>query len=779
MTKFVASATPLTALAVVLFLATGTVQAADIQVVFGGDSDCSDGMCDFQAALDVAATNDADDVLTLPSTRALVGGAFKTTVPFVYESDLGFDLEIVGAGASETVLSGDSTSSVLTIRSRGGTRAEPVAIRVADLAVRNGTDSLGHPASLSVLTNFADVTLESTEFAGNAGAGGSVRLNADLFGGGSATILNSSFHDNESPALLVIFPAVTVSGSVFEDNRGCGSAKIVSRLGPVVVNDNWFNRNASEPDVTCEGAGLHLTASGIFETEIFSNQFRHNEAGDGSSGTGAYVSRTDGAVRLERNVFFENVIAGISEDGVGAGLWLSLAGSFAEGKVLGNVFLNNNARRIGNAAWIYSLDTPVLFASNTVSFNRPNDSYNPNSAAVRFDAPGIDVRANIFWQNAFVGGDDVLLVDRANLAEQATFVQNRITDFAVPPGTDLDDVFNHDDDPLLADYPDYHIADASSPAVDAALEYTGFPDVDIDGEDRRIDGNDDGLVFMDQGADEFGGFATLSPSEHLFVVEETADGASFDNVQFFTLTNVGADDLDLQDRRFATPSSDWVLAFGPQTLAPGASVRLGVNFTGDGRRDRRNTLILETSAGTLQAALIGDFQAQPFSDTDGVSDRMESGPGGRLPDWDGNCDGVPDREQNNVVSLRTRGPDGQYLTLVAPRIDQQIGTGDFFSSPLEPVFSDMRPLTTLDEVNAGPSGGRDYPYGFFSFRLTAIGAIGTNYAVSIILPKDGVRVDGYVKNGPTPADGWYRNRPPGGGWRIRFPHGPQFLAGRP
>ncbi|MFH1337019.1 MAG: hypothetical protein ABII96_10925, partial [Candidatus Zixiibacteriota bacterium] len=62
-------------------------------------------------------------------------------------------------------------------------------------------------------------------------------------------------------------------------------------------------------------------------------------------------------------------------------------------------------------------------------------------------------------------------------------------------------------------------------------------------------------------------------------------------------------------------------------------------------------------------------------DNDGLPDSQEQGPGGDNPNYDGNGDGIPDWQQNNVTSFTTFAEDGNhYLTLEVP-------SGQRISSP--------------------------------------------------------------------------------------------------
>jgi hypothetical protein len=129
------------------------------------------------------------------------------------------------------------------------------------------------------------------------------------------------------------------------------------------------------------------------------------------------------------------------------------------------------------------------------------------------------------------------------------------------------------------------------------------------------------------------------------------------------------------------------------------------------------------------------------SDNDGISDQEEDGsPTG--PDCNG--DGTPDKEQANVVSLKT--VDGQhYLTLVS-----ESGT----------KLSSCRSASNPDSENT-PDWAQ-FQFGFFEFTIENL-VSGGSTIVEIIFPTNlaqGVEMpNSYYKYGPTPDDQtphWYR-----------------------
>jgi len=122
-------------------------------------------------------------------------------------------------------------------------------------------------------------------------------------------------------------------------------------------------------------------------------------------------------------------------------------------------------------------------------------------------------------------------------------------------------------------------------------------------------------------------------------------------------------------------------------------------------------------------------------DNDGVCDYIEvDAPN----DGDGNNDGIEDKDQGYVASLRNR-VDGRYVTLVAP-IDTQLAN----------VHAFVNPSITNSPLNI------DFPVGFVRFILNGLSP-GAPAQVSLLLPPD-LLMTTYYKLGPTTGDlmpHWY------------------------
>lgn len=126
------------------------------------------------------------------------------------------------------------------------------------------------------------------------------------------------------------------------------------------------------------------------------------------------------------------------------------------------------------------------------------------------------------------------------------------------------------------------------------------------------------------------------------------------------------------------------------------------------------------------------------TDLDGLADQIEMGPNGDQPGFDGNRDGLPDYQQDNVASLPTA--DGtDYATLA--------------------VADGLRlvDVTAVADPSAdrSPPPGVSFPFGFFAFTVSGLDPEACT-TVDLFLPP--ARLTSYYKYGPTVTDPdphWY------------------------
>jgi len=119
-------------------------------------------------------------------------------------------------------------------------------------------------------------------------------------------------------------------------------------------------------------------------------------------------------------------------------------------------------------------------------------------------------------------------------------------------------------------------------------------------------------------------------------------------------------------------------------------------------------------------------------DSDGIPDEEEYGPIGNNPLYDGNGDGLPDCQQDEVASFQTYN-DSLYVTL---------------ATELPTVLSNVQAIDNPAPNDSGAPDPASVPYGFFSFTVLGLDQ-GDSIVVKLIL--HGVSgLNSYYKYGPTP-----------------------------
>jgi hypothetical protein len=448
-----------------------------------------------------------------------------------------------GAGFDGT----DAPGRILTGQSVGATR-------IADLFFRDG-DAASGPGGAVLLDGDSTPILERNEFYGNAaeGPGGAVAVVTPQATSGTLVVINSLFgHRTEAGlgnrggtggALFVqtsrpvevrsnLFAAnlagdtgggasissgseVTFSSNLVEGNRavssGGGAQICCGRLN--VVNNAFRVNRVFDPDgLAAAHRGGGLTASsaiggGPGNIAQFANVFDGNavtfaESTAGVNGGGA--EWVNGSNLSSRNdLFLSNALQGAPAGGASHGGALRVGGCAGEtlATTLENVAVVGNSLGAGGAgAGISALCTS---GSNNLRLLNATVAGNPSAdgTAAAIDGGGSDVLSvanSIVWP---AGGAPA----HAGFGSRsATF--SLLCDPGAP-GQPFAGAGNLCADPRLADpapgVANYHQTSAS-PTVDAGSNelVSETLGVDIEGNARITDGNGDGQVIVDMGADE-------------------------------------------------------------------------------------------------------------------------------------------------------------------------------------------------------------------------------------------------------------------------------------
>ena len=174
----------------------------------------------------------------------------------------------------------------------------------------------------------------------------------------------------------------------------------------------------------------------------------------------------------------------------------------------------------------------------------------------------------------------------------------------------------------------------------------------------------------------------------------------------------------------------------PATLT--AAPLSGFQFLGWGgdASGTANPLTLTMNAAKNVVAYFGSTGGS--TDTDGVADLVEMGPGGNDPAYDGDGNGIPDFQDAGAVSLPS-GAGGAYVTLAVP-------SGQ--------TLANVRSVGNTSPADA-PLGVA-FPYGFFEFEVDGV-PLGGCTTVTLYLPP-APDLNTYYKYGATPesqTSHWY------------------------
>jgi len=168
-----------------------------------------------------------------------------------------------------------------------------------------------------------------------------------------------------------------------------------------------------------------------------------------------------------------------------------------------------------------------------------------------------------------------------------------------------------------------------------------------------------------------------------------------------------------------------------------AAAQSGFKFFGWGGdvSGATNPVTVTMSAAKSVVAYFGSTSGS--TDTDGVTDLVEMGPGRNNPSYDGNGDGIADYQQSNVASFPAAA-GGAYVTLAVPAGRMLVNV----HAVGNPSPTDMPALF--------------FSYGFFEFDVSGMGA-GDCTTVTLYLPLTPWLAT-YYKYGATPDNHtphWY------------------------
>ena len=379
-------------------------------------------------------------------------------------------VEVLGAGASVTTIDGTGSGSVVTASNVGSaTKLDGFTITGGD-AVNGGGMYNNYPSS---------PTVSNCTFSDNS---------AD-YGGGM-------YNYESSP---------TVSNCAFSDNSaGWGGGMYNYEFSPAVTNCTFSGNTA-----TSDGGGMwNFESSPTVSNCAFSDNLALNGGGMYNGGSSPTVT----------NCTFSGNTA--TSDG-GGGMY-----NYASPSTVTNcTFSGNTATNLGGGMYNYPYSPTVTnctFSGNTADSGGGmyNGACEPTVTNCTFSGnTATDSGGGMYNSNSSpvvtncILGDEIYNDGTSAPAVTYCDVQGGYT------GTG-----NINEDPLFVDpgAGDYHLTSAS-PCIDAGDNTApSLPSTDFEGDDRILDGDDDGSAMVDMGVDEYE-YAPPPPPTEVWVDDDWED----------------------------------------------------------------------------------------------------------------------------------------------------------------------------------------------------------------------------------------------------------------
>ena len=468
---------------------------------------CVSSASELETALATAASNGEDDTV-----QVVQGNYFGN---FIYASTEAFNISIEGGytttcssrvvDASNTVLDGSNSESVLVFSSN-----QIANFSVDGLTMQNGTAQTIGPSGgtsgggLKVSTNGSLTLTNSTVSGSSASSGGGICV---------------------GPNYMAYIITVTLSNNIISNNSAYyGGGICAFGNGTITLSNNTIINNATEGGGSGAGGGVYLDGYYTDSTIILTNNTIKNNIANGNINgfwTGG-VCVGGGGVYVDSNTIIlnNNTISDNSARSGSGGVFATASASIT----LTNNIISNNSADIGGGVpgggepgggggvflYGYGTGSTVTLTNNT--FNN-NTAYNDGGGlmlGLEGETAVANIYNNIIWNNSATAsadiyinndGDGDFLPSPVNLfnnvfdqSSEGTYIQRPFT----IDHSNLDRV-----DPMFIGGGDYHLT-ADSPCIDTGTnDAPSIPDTDFEGDQRIIDGDNDGNATVDMGADEY------------------------------------------------------------------------------------------------------------------------------------------------------------------------------------------------------------------------------------------------------------------------------------
>ena len=490
------------------------------------DTDCSDGVCWLQSALDLAEANGQDDVILIRQGTYDVGDILvNPSQGFYYSSNQGYSLTLKGGydatfqnqtlDPENTILDGGDLYGVLHLRQDNGgdVYVEGLTIQNSNWWNLSGFNVVTeHPAPGEV----ASITIYKNIIRNNKIGGLKVTAN-DHLGGvgelqtGTITIRENSIYNN---------PDLAVKAMTFSNN---GTASDISLIDNTIT-DNI--RLSGWPVNTVEISGGSAAGNIIAQGNYIAGNSNPGYYGGGLNveidpGTG-----TAGAIYLENNTIVGN-------DGRdGGGLYIDAPASHtagisgAEVYLINNIIAGNTADRGGAIKLIASNSNNLgdegarYLINNTITGNVDGNVWPYCDGALLYKRADsvYHLYNNIIWGNAETSSDYDVYFHNPSVSGTLNIYNNDYS-YLYHDGTGTVNFGgNLNANPVFAGGGDYHLT-LGSPCIDTGINAApALPPKDKDGKPRIIDGDGNHTKVVDMGAYEYGDPSTSTAMPWLLLL---------------------------------------------------------------------------------------------------------------------------------------------------------------------------------------------------------------------------------------------------------------------
>lgn len=479
------------------------------------------------------------------------------------------NLTIDGGNARGLTISGNNASRVINLELTPD--FQPTSLTVKNLTVADGKttapDKDGAGAGIRAGQD-STLVVQNTNFINNTAGG---------LGGGAiysgyrsnATITNSKFDGNDASralrdafgqlsehaggAILIWSESnLTVKGSDFTNNKGVNGGAINNLLSNLTIEKSTFKNNDSTPGSSSnKGYGGAIYTDGASNRDGFTSgtikisksTFEGNKGAGQGGGLFLFAYPPDKIEIDKTKIIGNEVISNSSGDSLGGGL---RAGNSSELTITNTTFANNKAVSQGGGMWVGE-NTPVNLTNSTFSGNRSEGGNVSLAGAMTLYTPTTIVNSTfadnyagfqggVFWGDA---GSTVTNSIFSNNDAGNTFNSKDQTGWQLNDGggniqfpsknpndsTDLNITANITiADPKLGELQEINGVLVrplltGSPAIDTGVG-AGAPTTDQRGQNRPVDGDENGSAIADSGAYEF---TVASPTTEEPKLTGTAD----------------------------------------------------------------------------------------------------------------------------------------------------------------------------------------------------------------------------------------------------------------